>query len=561
MKTAKPKIVMEQKGIGLIMRENILRVPSHQREYSWTKKEVQKLFQDLAKAIADDDSEYFLGIIAAFRGAGNVLEVIDGQQRLATITVLLSQIRDYLKTRDEFLAKSVNPFLEYPDREQRADVPRLTLNLTDNHFFSGMLTAAKKSDRPVPTMLSQRLILAAFEEAEKRVKSIVSGFAEKDHGDVLNKWITFLEGGSEVILLEMPKGYNAYRMFETLNDRGLETSQADLVKNYIFEEAGETRLKEAEISWSNLKSVLDVLHDDKDLTVVFMRAALILIQGPLTKDQLYDAIQGRAKGTVAAITFCRQLEALAGSYVATFFSDHEKWNAYPDAVKYALRTLNFFNIQPFRPVILAIADKFTPNEASKAFQMLVSLGVRITIATSTSSGSIEDSLHPAANAIFKGTITTAKELRKMIDSIVPTDEKFRTAFSIATVSKGPLARYYLRSLERVAKREPTPWYNVNDDKEVIDLEHVLPQEPKGNYPKFTDDEHAAFYRRLGNLALHAKILNSENRSDSFKDKRSTYKGCPFVFTSQLFRVPDWTKEYINKRQAQMADKALKAWPI
>src|SRR2546423_8244351 len=97
MKTPKPKIVMEQKGIGLILKENLLKVPSHQREYSWTKKEVQKLFQDLAKAIADDEPEYFLGAIAAFRGAGNVLDVIDGQQRLATITILFCQIREYLR--------------------------------------------------------------------------------------------------------------------------------------------------------------------------------------------------------------------------------------------------------------------------------------------------------------------------------------------------------------------------------------------------------------------------------------------------------------------------------
>jgi hypothetical protein len=333
------------------------------------------------------------------------------------------------------------------------------------------------------------------------------------------------------------------------------------VKNYIFEEAGEARLKEAEVSWSNLKSVLDVLHEEKDLTVVFMRAALILINGPVTKDQLYDVIQARAKGTVASITFCRQLEQLAASYVATFFSDHDKWTGYPDSVRYALRTLNFFNVQPFRPVILAIADKFKPNEAAKAFEMLVSVAVRITIASSTSSGSIEESLHPAAHRIFKEEITTTDKLKEEIASIIPNNERFKAAFATATVSKQPLARYYLRSLDRAAKSEPIPWYIINDDKEIIDLEHVLPESTEGNYPQFTSEEHAALYRRLGNLALHAKKLNSSNKSVAFKDKKASYDGCPFVFTSQLAKVEEWTKELIKERQDKMAEMALKAWPI
>ena len=90
--------------------------------------------------------------------------------------------------------------------------------------------------------------------------------------------------------------------------------------------------------------------------------------------------------------------------------------------------------------------------------MMVSLAVRITIASSTSSGSVEDTLNTTAHKIFKGDITTAKEFRKEIDSIVPSNEKFKAAFSTGEANRLWLATY-LRSLERAAKEEPTPWYS------------------------------------------------------------------------------------------------------
>ena len=552
---------MSQTGIGSILKLHTLRVPSHQREYSWTRKQVEKLFQDLAKAKANEP-EYFLGTIATFRDGTGHLEVIDGQQRLATITILLSQISHYLVDKDEFLVDNLKAYLEYSDRSQRAVIPRLRLNLSDNAFFTEMLLAKEPSQWPEPALLSQRLIRGAFEEAQNHVKNIVAGFDIKDHGDILEGWVNYIEECAEVILLQMPVGYNAFKMFETLNDRGLETTQADMVKNFIFEQAEKDgRLGEAETAWSKFRTLLDAVQDDKDMTVVFMRCALILMQGPLTKDQIFDVVQVRAKGALPAINICRQFGVLASTYTATFFSDHEKWSAYPDCIKLAIKTLNFFNIQPFRPIMVAIGDKFEPKEAVATFDFLISLAVRITIASSTSSGSVEDILNPAAHQIFMGTITTLKQFKATVALITPNDAKFKAAFTTATVSKAPLARYYLRSLEKAVQSQPTPWFNINDDKEVIDLEHILPQDPMGNYPKFSPEEVAAYVKRIGNLALHSKKLNSKNRSDSFWLKKITFQECPYELTRQLANLEEWTKELINTRQEKMAEIALKAWPI
>lgn len=77
---------------------------------------------------------------------------------------------------------------------------------------------------------------------------------EKYHGDVLNKWISFIESNALVMLLTVSNEANAYKMFETLNDRGLKTSQSDFIKNYLFSRVNE-RLDEIKEKWSYIKGI------------------------------------------------------------------------------------------------------------------------------------------------------------------------------------------------------------------------------------------------------------------------------------------------------------------
>jgi hypothetical protein len=265
-----------QPGIGEILRQNHLRVPPNQRDYSWREQEVTTLFKDLAAAMDDEKTQaYFLGTIVVIPDTSGLLEVIDGQQRLATITILLCNIRRYLLAMniEPVISEDIKQFLVYIERGQRATLNRLRMNLVDNDFFSAMLDDDLVNSPPQPTRRSHRLIKEAFDNVAKYVKTIIAPFDPKVHGDVLNKWVTFIEKRAEVILLQVPSGANAYRMFETLNDRGLKTTQADLVKNYLFSQAGDERLAEAQDSWSAMRGALESLQEEEkeDLTVTFLR--------------------------------------------------------------------------------------------------------------------------------------------------------------------------------------------------------------------------------------------------------------------------------------------------
>ena len=557
---AETEIGFLQLGLASVLKQNQLAVPPNQREYSWTNKEVRTLLQDFAKAIAagDTGSSYFLGTIVTIPRIGSVLEVVDGQQRLATTAIMLSAIRDYLRKRDTMIAESIDlEFLTVIDRVSRARVPRLRLNLDDNEYFRARLTAADPA--PTPTKPSHRLLDAAFSEAADQVLKIVAGFDEKDHGDILNRWISFMEGRALAVLLRVPNDADAYRMFETLNDRGLRTSQSDLVKNYLFGRAGD-RLGEVQQKWALMRGALETVEED-DITITFLRHALTVIQGFVRETQVYEQVQNIAKAPQPVVTFTNQLEALANAYVAIQNPEHEKWNKYSDATRKAIEVLNLFDIKPLRPLMLAIAQKFQGKEAEKAFRFCVSLAVRLMIASSTRTGSVEEGLAGAAHRIFNGDIMAATALATDLKALTPTDGTFASAFETASVSNRKLARYYLRSMELAAKGEAEPWHIPNDDRSAINLEHVLPERPEGNWPQFTEEQAHLYCRKIGNLCLMRASDNSAAKSDGFAIKKPLFEKSPYVLTKQVSEAADWTSADIIARQKTLAGIAIKTWPV
>ena len=192
-----------QLGLASILGQNQLTVPPNQRDYSWTVREVKTLLQDFARSIAEDDANYFLGTIVTIPRSDGRLEVVDGQQRLATTAIVLAEIRNYLKDKDPMIAQSINEeILTVIDRSSRARVPRLRLNLDDNDYFRARLT--DEDPAPSPSKPSHQLMNQAFCEAREQVKRIVSGFDEKDHGDTLDRWINFMQQRARVVLLQVP---------------------------------------------------------------------------------------------------------------------------------------------------------------------------------------------------------------------------------------------------------------------------------------------------------------------------------------------------------------------
>jgi Protein of unknown function DUF262/Protein of unknown function (DUF1524) len=549
-------IKFEQLGLGSILKHYQLSVPSNQREYSWTDKEVTTLLQDFSQAISEEENGYFLGTIVTIPKSGT-LEVIDGQQRLATTSILLKCIHDYLMPIDEDLAASVNTdFLVGYNRPSKQFIPKLSLNLRDNDFFRGKITGKIVSE---PNGFSHTLIEEAFVRCIEHINNVVASYAEKDRAGVLEKWVTFIEHNAFVVLVQVTDEANAYKMFEILNARGLKASQSDLVKNHLFWKAGD-RIAEAQEKWAMLRGTLESFEDyDTNITIDFLRHALIASHSFVREQQVYETVQTIAKSPQSAITFTSNIENLANIYVATFNSEHEKWNKYGDSVRRSIDVLNMFDFKPMRPLILAIAAKFNEKDTQEAFRYLISLTVRIFISGNSRSGAIEQAFATSAKDIYSGKLNF--DLKAGLKSITPFDEQFRSAFEDAIVSKMQWARYYLRSLEMVAKNESEPWLIPNDDRQAINLEHVLPKKPEGNWPEFNEEEVRLYVNRIGNLALLQASKNSDLRSEGFDIKKEVYQSSPYALTKQISQAEIWNKQSIIDRQKTLADYALIAWNL
>ena len=219
MSESQDQIAFEQLGLGSVLKQSRLFVPPNQREYAWTDREVTQLLQDFAKAINDGEPGYFLGTVVTIPRSDGSLEVVDGQQRLATTAILLAAIRDYLDGRDDVLVEAINnEFLTGIDRAKRLRIPKLRLNVDDNEYFQWIIARNEVDKAPHPTKDSHNLLDRASKTARDYVRKIVATLDSRSHGDQLNDWVSFIERRAIVVLLRVPNDANAYKMFETLND-------------------------------------------------------------------------------------------------------------------------------------------------------------------------------------------------------------------------------------------------------------------------------------------------------------------------------------------------------
>ena len=301
--------------------------------------------------------------------------------------------------------------------------------------------------------------------------------------------------------------------------------------------------------------------DEEEITITFLRHALTVVCGFVREADVYDRVQELVKSDLQAVSFATQLDTLAYAYVALYNPEHERWNTYPETVRRSLQVFELLKIRPMRPLILAIAAKMNKEEAVKAFPYLLSLGVRLLIASTTRSASVELPLAATAYDVFNGTISGVGKLKKALRQITPSDGEFREAMGTARVSNTKLARYYLRSIEMTAQKKSEPWFFPTQDPSVINLEHILPKKPEGNWPQFTTDEAATYVNRLGNQALMKVTDNSDLRSAPFPAKKAVYADSPYALTCSVSDASDWTPSVIDSRQRKLANLAVQTWPV
>jgi hypothetical protein len=567
MPTALERIEIDRETIGHALKDRKLFVPIHQRSYAWEKEHIEDLYQDLQKAINDGSPEYFLGSIVVIRTAVDRVEVNDGQQRLATSMILIAAIRDYFhKSGDDKSAQlTEEAYLFSTDRKSHQTKARLYLNAEDHEYFEKrILRRANDPDRIAIKKIkpiikdSHRRISKAADIAAKHVAGVVKNLRDSDKGDQLHKWLDYLEESARVIWVEVSDERTAYFIFETMNDRGLRLSAADLLKNHILALAGDRRMEVFQ-KWNAMTATLDTLGEHDDTVVNYIRYLWIANNGPTRTRDLYDEIKTIVKNATSAVRLAAELEARANDYVAILTSSHEMWASYSPEVRKQIDTLSHLGVLQMRPLLLSAVRKFSKSELPKLFQACISWAARYLL-SSVQPGALEHPHGISAKKIAAGDIQTVKQLLSELANVIPNDEKFKAAAAVASVPKAHLARYYLRALQMQSDGQSEPQYIPNDSSQVT-LEHILPENPQDNWSHIPEDTAKAYYKRLGNQALLAGTVNSKLGNAGYAEKKQALAESPFSLTKEAAKFNSWGVDEITKRQERLAELAIKTWPL
>ena len=552
-------------GIGHLLADRYIMVPPYQRAYSWTDEQIGELLRDLSDAMREKEAEYFLGTVVLTKHQAGQHAVIDGQQRLATISILICAIRNHFYAiGDAERADELHrDYLAKKELRGLSETPHLTLMASDNGFYESHILP-----KPSPTATvtrSKKSIPASnarLETALRLCAEHISTLAKTTHKPavVLLDLIDYLNDKAKVIVVEVNDEAAAYTIFEVLNDRGLELSVSDLLKNFIFRMAGD-KVGEAQAHWSRMVGILEGSGSEEKAIKTFIRHVWASRHGVTREKDLYDKIRQHVTGKQRAVSFVKELSDLALVYVALDNPSDELWKEYGPSVREAVEALQLLKATQIRPLLLAIVTHFEAKEVRKALPMLVCWTVRFMVVGKLGSGPLESGYAERAREVSSRKISTATELFEASKSFLASDDEFEQGFAVVRSSAQYLARFYLRVLEKQSSNATGDELIVNPNFDAVNLEHVMPQTRAPHWEGISVEQHQGYVKRLGNLALLDRVLNEKSGNLPFADKAKILGGSKISTTREISMATNWDARAIDERQKQMAKLAVKAWPL
>jgi hypothetical protein len=254
----------EAPGIGRLLSEYNFTVPNHQRDYSWTEDEVNELLDEITAALTSNSPTYFIGLMV-FLGSDINLTVLDGQQRLATAVIIFSAIRNWLNQYDEFRQDADDIQRDFIGRRKLGGSviePKLVMNVANQQIFtdyivhSRPLTDVESAASSLKRRDKNRVLLGASILARRWVAAKAEELGDKaTAAQYFFNLAEYMRDKVGAVKLVVPNEEMAYTIFETLNDRGLEASPLDLVKNHLFAKAAahsSGRVRLMETRWAQM---------------------------------------------------------------------------------------------------------------------------------------------------------------------------------------------------------------------------------------------------------------------------------------------------------------------
>ena len=569
-------------------------IPTYQRRYSWHERQVWELIDDIG--LIENADTHLLGSIVCLTGhhtAGlNKLELVDGQQRLTTITILLECIRQRLEAAEEM--------------DESAEVARL-------------LSAKPLGGKPVRKVALDSIDFAEFDRLVKndheqkfqnqQLKGafrLVREWIAEQTLERLGSFLYRLQNQAIVIRLDVSEAKDAFKLFETINNRGLRLSPTDIIKNFLLGNAarfGDESLQAARISWAALIQHLDGTNSDaffRYYLMALLKARLtaasvvpgfkkvfmsqVVEAAALPERHLYadpdepdedDAEDSTEKAeeelvvkTTDKISFKDFLSRLVQS--AKVYGELVLVKTSDTATNRHLRNLRMIKaVQTYGFLMHLRVNGCTDKHFREILRLTESFVLRRHVCRERSNET--EALFARLCGI--NPAAPVKATRDAYRELCPVDDKFRDEFVSASFTATVIdrARYCLEQIE-MSKHGAYDELQVLGAEDVH-VEHIIPQKIKtkkakdefGDWVTYlgekAESQHQKYVSRIGNLTIFAGTLNIGASNNPFQKKKQAYKESSIKLTQDLLKLSQFKFSNVEKRSRDLAEIAVGLWPM
>ena len=539
------------------------RVPPYQRDYSWSEEQWEDLWNDVVDLRLDPETRHYLGALVAEGTSDRDFLIIDGQQRLATLSLLALAVinrleemaRDGIDSADnaERARELRSRFIGEKDPASLIESSRLHLNDTDDAFYQDYLVQIREPLNPRRFPKSNRLLLACFQYFGEQIQKLE---ALQQNGRALASLLSETMARQLLfILITVDDDLNAYTVFETLNARGLELTTTDLLKNYLFSLVNvRADLEALQRRWKSLVETVGQAQFP-----AFLRYHLLCQQPKVRSQRLFKLVRDQTHTVQDVFQLLDELENRGELFAAILDPTHGYWLDLPDARPH-VGELSLFRIRQPMPLLFAAWERFVKDDFIRVLKLVSVISFRYTIVSGLNTNDLEPVYHRAAKAVADGEATNPADIFRRLSPIYVSDEKMQQDFSqleINTKGHKKLAKYILAGLEQqMSSRACDP----NTDPGTV--EHILPENPEEGWEEtYPSDKWDNDVYRLGNLTLLEASPNREIGNKPYANKRPAYEQSSYDITREISKMApeQWTPDLVNERQTRLAKVAAQVW--
>ncbi|NHB26696.1 DUF262 domain-containing protein [Helicobacter pylori] len=528
-------------------------IPIYQRLYSWEKKQCEQLWDDILKVGGNDKMNgHFIGSILYVRDDNthsSPLLIIDGQQRLTTITLLLIALRDYLNDEDEFLEKfsreKIESYLINSNKDGDKKF-RLILSESDKDTLLSLIDGSRRkpSEPSLKIVENFKLFEKWISENTDKLETIFKGLEK-----LMIVWIALKKEKDDPQLI-----------FESMNSKGIELTQADLIRNYIVMEMEVE--KQEDFYNQYWRAMEEDFKQNGILFNKFVRHYLTIKTGEVPNiKKVYEAFKDyQQKEGIEIEDLLKDLKKYCGYFCQIAFKKETD-----KGLNKALSFLVDLEMDVVYPLLLELYSDYSDGVLSN--QDFISI-----IALTESYLCRRAVYRPGLGGLNKVFASFTKKINKdqYRESIkahflslekttgkFPKDSEFKDSFITIDFYHFKKNKYFLERLENFDTKEPV-------DTQKCNIEHIMPQTLTPEWQRDLGENfkaiHEKYLHTIGNLTLTG--YNQEYSNKSFQEKRDMEKGfkqSPLKLNQSLKDLESFGEKEIEKRANDLADWALKIW--